>query len=204
MACSTNRSGDGGPPGPPPPGPMRPSRPPGPARPSRGPPGPWPSRTPPGRSNEPPRSGGPSGRSGGWATETVTSEAAITAMAVSLAIPGIRLITDSLERGGLGSHADVSRHLQRPLPPQVAVGSSRALFLPGDRPRLQIKGDNAALAEECKSLAVGRACAAPARTTSRCHSRYSFDQVLKRSPRFTRAASSRITSGVRRMTRVVP
>ena len=36
------------------------------------------------------------------------------------------------------------------------------------------------------------------------HSRYSFDQVLKRSPRFTRAASSRITSGVRRMTRVVP
>ena len=33
--------------------------------------------------------------------------------------------------------------------------------------------------------------------------KYSFDQVLKRSPRFTRAASSRITSGVRRITRTV-
>jgi hypothetical protein len=38
----------------------------------------------------------------------------------------------------------------------------------------------------------------------RRQSRYSFDHVLKRSPRLTRAASSRITSGVRRMTRVVP
>ena len=33
--------------------------------------------------------------------------------------------------------------------------------------------------------------------------RYSFDHVLKRSPRFTRAASSRITAGVRRITRTV-
>jgi len=38
----------------------------------------------------------------------------------------------------------------------------------------------------------------------RHHSKYSFDQVLKRSPRLTRAASSRITAGVRRMIRVVP
>ena len=105
MACSINRSGDGGPPGPPPPGPpppgpIRPSRAPGPVRPSRGPPGPRLSRTPPGRSNEPPRSGGPSGGSGGWATETVTTEAAITAMAVTLAIPSMRLIGGSLKRGG--------------------------------------------------------------------------------------------------------
>ncbi len=48
------------------------------------------------------------------------------------------------------------------------------------------------------------ACASPTEMANRRHLRYSFDQVLKRSPRFTRAASSRITSGVRRMTRVVP
>ena len=168
MACSTNRSGDGGPPGPPPPGPMRPSRPPGPARPSRGPPCPWPSRTPPGRSNEPPRpGGGPSGRSGGWATETVTSEAAIIAMAavltiLTLAIPklsipklsipklsipklsilGERLITGSLGKRHVstGCHSAQGEH----------TGSPSRPIIPGECV------SSASTAGTGKSLAVGR------------------------------------------------
>ena len=76
MACSINRSADGGPPGPPPPGPPRPSREP------PGPPG-------------PPRSGGPSGRSGGCATETVVSTSMITAAAAIHPISGVYLITGS-------------------------------------------------------------------------------------------------------------
>ena len=116
IACSTNRSGEGGPPGPPPPGPPRPSRSPGPppARPSRGPPGPRPSRPPPGPSAVVPRSEPPSGCSGGWARETVAKETAITAMVAvfripTRAIPGIVLIIGSLEKAVLMiSHRFVS------------------------------------------------------------------------------------------------
>ena len=113
---------------------MRPSREPGPARPSRGPPGPWPSRTPPGRSNEPQRPGVPSGRSVGCATETVTRDAAVMAVATIIAILGMRLITDSLESGtengcdarrnrpAASSHAGSCRHLQRPAATKVPLG----------------------------------------------------------------------------------